>query len=99
MRELMPYAEKAAALLKARKETVAVAESSTGGLIAAARLAVPGGSAYFIGGAVIYTRQAGHALRGFAEQVGYGGDGGRRSGRQPLWRRRGPHLHCRRRAG
>jgi len=69
MRELMPYAEKAAVLLKARKETIAVAESSTGGLIAAALLGVPGGSAYFIGGAVIYTRQAWHALRDFDEKM------------------------------
>ena len=69
MRELMPYAEKAAVLLKARKETIAVAESSTGGLIAAALLGVPGGSAYFIGGAVIYTRQAWHALRDFDENM------------------------------
>lgn len=69
MRELMPYAEKAAVLLKARKETIAVAESSTGGLIAAALLGVPGGSAYFIGGAVIYTRQAWNALRDFDEQM------------------------------
>lgn len=58
MDRLLPYAEKAGALLKARKETIAVAESSAGGLIAAALLAVPGASAYFAGGAVIYTRQA-----------------------------------------
>jgi nicotinamide-nucleotide amidase len=58
MQELMPYAEKAGALLKARGETIAVAESSTGGLIAAALLAVPGASAYFKGGAVVYTRDA-----------------------------------------
>jgi nicotinamide-nucleotide amidase len=45
-------------LLKQRGETVAVAESSTGGLIAAALLAVPGASAYFLGGAVVYTRRA-----------------------------------------
>lgn len=45
-------------LLKERKQTIAVAESSTGGLIAAALLAVPGASAYFLGGAVVYTRQA-----------------------------------------
>ncbi|MGH6918795.1 MAG: CinA family protein [Geminicoccaceae bacterium] len=51
-------------LLKARKETVAVAESSTGGLIAAALLAVPGASAYFLGGAVLYTHQAREALLG-----------------------------------
>lgn len=44
-----------AELLKARGETVAVAESSTGGLIAASLLSVPGASAYFLGGSVIYT--------------------------------------------
>ena len=47
-----------AALLKSRRETVAVAESSTGGLIAASLLAVPGASAYFLGGTVIYTRES-----------------------------------------
>ena len=58
MHRLLPYAEKAGALLKARKETIAVGESSSGGLVAAALLAVPGASAYFIGGAVLYTRQS-----------------------------------------
>jgi PncC family amidohydrolase len=58
MNDLMPLAEKAAAILVARKETIAVAESSTGGLISAALLAVPGASAYFLGGAVVYTRQS-----------------------------------------
>jgi nicotinamide mononucleotide (NMN) deamidase PncC len=33
-------------------------ESSTGGLISASLLAVPGASAYFLGGAVVYTRDA-----------------------------------------
>jgi PncC family amidohydrolase len=66
-RDLMPLAEKAAALLKRRKETVAVAESSSGGLISAALLAVPGASAYFIGGGVLYTRQAILALSGTGE--------------------------------
>jgi nicotinamide-nucleotide amidase len=55
MRDLLPLAEKVAALLKARGETVAVAESSAGGLISAALLAQPGASAYFLGGAVVYT--------------------------------------------
>ena len=58
MRELLPRAEKVAALLKERRETVAVAESSAGGLLSAALLAVPGASAYFLGGAVVYTYAA-----------------------------------------
>ena len=48
--------------LKDRKQTVAVAESSSGGLIAAALLSVPGASAYFLGGAVVYTGKARMAL-------------------------------------
>lgn len=58
MERLLPYAEKAGALLKVRNETIAVGESSSGGLVAAALLAVPGASAYFIGGAVLYTRKS-----------------------------------------
>lgn len=61
MQELMPIAAKAGALLKEKKQTVVVAESASGGLISAALLAVPGASAYFVGGAVLYTRAA-HAL-------------------------------------
>jgi nicotinamide-nucleotide amidase len=59
---LMPLAQRIAERLQTRGETIAVAESSTGGLIAAALLAVPGASAYFVGGAVIYTRAARAAL-------------------------------------
>jgi PncC family amidohydrolase len=62
MNDLMPVATRVGALLKARGETVAVAESSTGGLIAASLLSVPGASAYFLGGAVVYTRRARTAL-------------------------------------
>jgi nicotinamide-nucleotide amidase len=58
MEHLLPCAERAAALLKDRRETIVVAESSAGGLISAALLALPGASAYFLGGAVIYTRQS-----------------------------------------
>jgi nicotinamide-nucleotide amidase len=58
MGELTRLGEKAGALLKQRGETVAVAESSGGGLISAALLAVPGASAYFVGGGVIYTHKA-----------------------------------------
>lgn len=58
MQELLPLAEKLGARLKQRGETIAIAESSTGGLISAALLSVAGASAYFRGGGVIYTRQA-----------------------------------------
>jgi nicotinamide-nucleotide amidase len=69
MRELVVHAEQVARLLKARSESVAVAESSAGGLITAALLAVPGASAYCVGGAVIYTPQAWHGLRDFREEL------------------------------
>jgi nicotinamide-nucleotide amidase len=62
MNELLPLAAEAGALLKARRETIAVAESSAAGLISASLLAVPGASAYFLGGGVIYTKQARLAL-------------------------------------
>ena len=58
MKELITIAEQIAAKLIARRQTIAVAESSTGGLISAALLAVPGASAYFLGSAVVYTRDA-----------------------------------------
>ncbi len=67
MDDLMPLAETIAVRLKARRESIAVAESSTGGLIAAALLALPGASAYFLGGAVAYTRQAKILLLGLNE--------------------------------
>lgn len=64
MDSLLPIAARAGALLKARGETIAVAESSSGGLVSAALLAVPGASAYFLGGSVVYTRAAREALLG-----------------------------------
>ena len=67
MQSLLPLAEKIAARLVARRETIAVAESSTGGLIAAALLAVPGASAYVIGGAVVYTKASRAALLGITD--------------------------------
>jgi nicotinamide-nucleotide amidase len=62
MQDLLPRAEKVAALLMTRNATLAVAESSAGGLISASLLATPGASAFFLGGAVVYTRQARLAL-------------------------------------
>lgn len=58
MDQLFAAAEEISAQLKARKETVSVAESSSGGLISAALLGVAGASAYYLGGAVVYTAKA-----------------------------------------
>ncbi|MGB8607170.1 CinA family protein [Bradyrhizobium sp.] len=58
MKDLVAIAEKIAAKLIERRQTIAIAESSTGGLISASLLAVPGASAYFLGSAVVYTRDA-----------------------------------------
>jgi PncC family amidohydrolase len=68
METLLPLAEKIAQRLKARGETIAISESSTGGLISAALLSVPGASAYFLGGAVVYTKQARAALVGITDK-------------------------------
>ncbi|KJC57658.1 damage-inducible protein [Bradyrhizobium sp. LTSPM299] len=62
MKELFAIAEQIAAKLIANKQTIAVAESSTGGLISASLLSVAGASAYFLGGGVIYTRDARRVL-------------------------------------
>jgi PncC family amidohydrolase len=58
MDDLLPLATSLGERLKARKETIAIAESSSGGLLSAALLAVPGASAYFLGGAVVYTAKS-----------------------------------------
>lgn len=62
MDQLLPLAKKIGEKLKARKETIGISESSSGGLISAVLLAVPGASAYFMGGAVVYTGPAGIAF-------------------------------------
>jgi PncC family amidohydrolase len=69
LQKLVPLAGHAADLLRARSETVALAESSAGGLISAALLSVPGASAYFLGGAVVYTRLARTALLDIPDQA------------------------------
>lgn len=67
MNALAPIAASAAALLVQSRQTVAVSESSAGGLISAALLAIPGASAYFQGGGVIYTQNARRALLGIGD--------------------------------
>ena len=56
MSELSALGSEVGALLKERKQTIAVAESSAGGLINASLVAVPGASAWYLGGAIIYTK-------------------------------------------
>ncbi len=68
------------ALLKQRKETLAAAESSAGGLINAALVSVPGASAYYLGGCIIYTGAGRLALLGVTEQDMKG----MRSAREPF---------------
>ena len=64
MNSLTELGRAAGELLKERKETLAVAESSAGGLINAALVAVPGASAYYLGGVVVYTVRSRTALLG-----------------------------------
>src|SRR5882757_6252032 len=69
MKDLVAIAEQIAAKLIERRQTIAVAESSTGGLISASLLAVPGASAYFLGGAVVYTRDARRILMDIPDEA------------------------------
>ncbi|MFC4277184.1 CinA family protein [Achromobacter aloeverae] len=62
MKQLQSHAQAIAGKLKQRGHTLGTVESSAGGLIAASLLSVPGASAYFIGGAVVYTAQSRNAL-------------------------------------
>ena len=56
MPDLTSLAASVGALLKEKQHTIAVSESSCGGLMSAALLAVPGASAYYQGGTIIYTQ-------------------------------------------
>ena len=67
MLSLLPIAATVAAELKRRGDTIAIAESSTGGLVSAALLSVGGASAYFVSGSVIYTRTARSTLLGIGD--------------------------------
>lgn len=58
MSELSNLAIAPADLLKRRGDTIAVSESSCAGILSAALVAIPGASAYYVGGAIIYTRAA-----------------------------------------
>ena len=68
MQDLLPHAERAVKLLIARKQTIVVAESSAGGLITAALLAVPGASACVRGGVVVYTYDMRRHILGISDE-------------------------------
>jgi PncC family amidohydrolase len=79
MQTLLPRAATIGAALKASGQTVAVSESSSGGLVSAALLSVPGASAYFLGGAIVYT----HPARKILLQIGNAEMAGIRSASEP----------------
>lgn len=67
MKQNSSSAKTVSALLKERKQTVAVVESSAGGLINAALVAIPGASAFYLGGAVVYTVNAREGILGLTK--------------------------------
>ena len=69
MPDLSSMAESVGALLKQHQHSIAVSESSCGGLISACLVAVPGASAYYVGGAVVYTRVSHRGLLGVPDQA------------------------------
>ncbi|MDF1818123.1 MAG: CinA family protein [Immundisolibacteraceae bacterium] len=68
MNSLTDLSADIAALLKERGETISIAESSTGGLISASLLAIPGASTYFEGGGVVYTLESRRQLLGITDE-------------------------------
>ena len=66
--KILRLANLAADLLIESNHTIGIAESSSGGLIAAHLLAIPGASRYFMGGSVIYTRVAQRNLLGVNDE-------------------------------
>ena len=62
MPDLTSMAASLGALLKETEQTLAVTESSCGGLLSACLVSIPGASAYYRGGAVVYTRFAQRGL-------------------------------------
>ena len=69
MTNLNSLAASVGGLLKQYQQTIAVSESSCGGLLSASLVAVPGASAYYVGGAVVYTRVAQKGLLGVPDDA------------------------------
>lgn len=68
MDRLLPLADQVGRALIARGETLAISESSSGGLISAALLAVPGASTFYRGAGIIYTPYAFKGLMGLTRE-------------------------------
>jgi PncC family amidohydrolase len=66
--DLSRLAQQVASALKARGQTLAIVESSAGGLINAAMVAVPGASSYYLGGCIVYTAASREGLLGISAQ-------------------------------
>ena len=69
MPDLTSMATSVGALLKETEQSIAVSESACGGLISATLVAVPGASAYYVGGGVVYTRAAQKGLLSVPDQA------------------------------
>ncbi len=67
--ELHPMALRIAAALIARGESVAVADGATGGLVSAALLTVPGATAFFAGGGIVYSIHSRSVLLGLPREA------------------------------
>jgi nicotinamide-nucleotide amidase len=67
--QLTNMATNIGAILKDNEHTVSIAESSSGGLVSAALLSIPGASSYFVGGGVIYTQIARREFLNLPEEV------------------------------
>jgi nicotinamide-nucleotide amidase len=68
MQSISTFGSTVGKLLKERKQTLAIAESSAGGLIDAALVAVPGASAWYLGGCIVYTGASRAALLGITRE-------------------------------
>jgi len=60
--------EAVASLLRARGETICVAETAAGGLVSAALLATPGASRFYRGGLTLYTLESRIAFAGWTDR-------------------------------
>jgi nicotinamide-nucleotide amidase len=63
----MPVADRVLALLGQRQQTLATAESLTGGLIGQLLTSVPGASAFYLGGVISYATRLKTTLAGVSE--------------------------------